>query len=91
MENFLNKLGIKDYKDFLEFCNMAQKPLALNLKLEEPEKWSMDEFRQFAINFRKDTNLDINYICYVCEHCDAMHVVFEISDPIDSEWECENE
>lgn len=91
MEKFLEKLGIKSYDDFLNFCNMADKPLALNLQLEKPEEWNMDEFRKFAIKFRDDTELELNYICYVCEHCDAMHVVFEIDEPTFNEWECEDE
>lgn len=81
MEEFIKEVIGEDYDSFVAFCKKAERPVAFNYQSENPTKFDLEALRQFAIKFRKDSELEMNYILYVCNHCDKLHVILEVNDP----------
>ena len=83
METFMKKVFESNYEEFKDYCLEEEKPIAMNLQIDDPENWTLKEFRDFAVKFREETGLVMNYISYVCDKCNALHVIFEINDAED--------
>lgn len=77
------KLFPTDYQLFkdkmIEAANKQSLPIVL--AMTEDKNFTLNDFKEMFMEFKKDTGLQISSHLFVCDICDKLHVSIEIDYP----------
>ena len=77
------KLFPHDYDEFkaamIEAAESDELPVVLSLNKDKG--FTLENFRDLFLEFKRDTSLEITANLYMCEVCDDLHVIIQVDYP----------
>lgn len=75
----------KGYDELVAAMQNAELPVCLQHEDPMNAGITLNDLRDFSIQFREDSGLDIEFTFYTCTNCNRLHMLMIVKDPNEQE------
>jgi len=70
----------KEYNRMVSMLKQAELPVGLQHKDPMEAGITLEDLREFAIQFKKDSGINIEYRLGTCDHCERLHLMMIVGE-----------